>query len=203
MDTQANFLELIDLIKANRPEYIEESGEAFSRQDIEFAIKTHPIPEALITIYSCINSEGNYISCSSDLIPTYNLIPLHQINYDIDTFQEIRSELVDRIGEAACHELMDWRADMIPFLQDCGGSVICVRTLPNDESVWAFPKALEPHKLNTNLDRFILTAIKCYQQGAYYKEPYYEDVCMWDIDGALAQEIVKVIDPEIENYSAP
>jgi hypothetical protein len=195
MNTQINFLELLDLIKTIQLKYAKELGESYSRKEIESAIKIHPIPESLVTIYSCVDS--NYTNCSS-LIPYYDLIPLSHINTLIDIFHEISPELVSRIGEKACHEIKDWRTDMIPFLEDGGGSLICVRTLPNDKSVWAFPKACEPRKLNTNLDCFILTAIECYRQGAFYK-----DVLIWNVDDTLAQEIVKVIDPEIETYFAP
>jgi hypothetical protein len=202
MDTLSNFRELLNLIKSTRPEYIEALGEGSSRQEIEFAIKIHPIPEALIAIYSCIAGETSTNDTSSDLIPAYDIIPLYHINDNIDIFHGFSPELSNLIGGVAYHELVDWRSDMIPFLQDGGGYKICVRTLPNDESVWVFPKALKPYKINTNLDRFILTAIECYKQEAYYQE-LDGDVWIWDTDQTLAQEIVRNIDPEIENYSTP
>jgi cell wall assembly regulator SMI1 len=142
------------------------------------------------------------MECSSDLIPAYALIPLGQINACIDIFKEIRSELIDEIGELEYSESMSWEPDMIPFLEDGSGYNICVRTLPNDESVWVIPKDLESYKINTSIDRFILTAIECYRQGAYYQE-LDDDVWVWDTDEVLARKIVKKIDPDIEDYFPP
>lgn len=202
MDTRSNFLELLSLINATRPEYVESLREGSSRQEIESAIKIHPIPEALIAIYSCVAGETSDNDSSSDLIPAYDIIPLHDINTHIDIMQEVRAKMVNKIGDLVYSEYINWEPDMIPFLHDGSGYRIFVRTLPNDESVWVIPKELEPYKINTNLDRFILTAIECYKQGAYYQEPY-EDVLLWATDETLAQEIVKNIDPEIEDYSSP
>ena len=47
------------------------------------------------------------------------------------------------------------------------------------------------------MDKFLLTAIECYRQGAYYED--WDDEGVWDTDWDLAREIVKQIDPEIEN----
>jgi SMI1 / KNR4 family (SUKH-1) len=202
MDTRSNFLALLDLIKATRPEYIEALGEGSSRQEIESSIQIHPIPEALISIYSCIAGETIYNAIFSDFIPAYEIIPLQRINDHIHTQQKVRSQIINQVGETAYHECMSWKPDMIPFLQDGCGYIICVRTLPNDESVWVLPKVSEPYKINTNLDRFILTAIECYRQEAYYQE-LDGDIWIWDTDEVLAKEIVRSIDPEIDNYSTP
>ncbi len=56
------------------------------------------------------------------------------------------------------------------------------------------------YKINNSLDRFILTAIECYKQDAYYQE-LDDDVLMWDTDEDLAQNIVNEIDPEMGDYS--
>ncbi len=202
MDTKSNFIELLNLIEITRPNYIEGLGKGYSRQEIESYIKIHPIPKAIITIYSCVGGDASNIYSSSNLIPAYDLIPLNRINQYINIHEEIRYELFHEISESKYSEVMTWEPDMIPLLSDGSGYKIFVRTLPNDKSVWVIPKALEPYKINTNLDLFILTAIECYKQGAYYQEPY-EDVVLWATNETLAQEIVKNIDPEIENYSSP
>jgi hypothetical protein len=201
MDTRSNFLSLLNLIETERAGYMEGLGEGQSRQEIESLIEIHPIPAELIAIYSCVSGYAD-MECSPDLIPAYSLISLDCINIHIDIFREVSSSLIENIGELAYGDLLYWEPDMIPFFADGGGYRICVRTLPNDNSIWAIPKVGDSYKLNTNLDRFILTAIECYRQGAYYQE-LDEDVLSWDTDEALAREIVKVIDPDIEDYSPP
>jgi SMI1 / KNR4 family (SUKH-1) len=202
MDTQASFRELLGLIGSTRPEYIEALGKGHSREEIEDSIDIHPIPKALIAIYSCVRGLADDDYNSYDLIPFYDLIPLDRINGTIDMYREIRSESIDKMGEEGYHKLMYWEPDMIPFLHDGCGYTVHVRTLPEDRSVWVKPKADNLRKINTNLERFILTAIECYRQGAYYQE-LDDDVWMWDTDIGLAHEIVRKIDPEIEDYFPP
>jgi hypothetical protein len=203
MDTQAALRELLNLIRDANPERIEPE-EGLSSADIESAIKTRPIPETLIDLYLCAANEGSDLDLfeSISLIPWYRLLGTEGIRITIEMFEEIRRECVDRDGEEYYHEFQNWEPDMIPFLHDGSGYYIFVRTLSKDRSVWVRPKADEMYKINTSLDRFILTAIECYKQGAYYQE-LDDDVLMWDTDEDLAQNIVNEIDPEMGDYSPP
>jgi hypothetical protein len=202
MDTQSLFRELLGLIGSTRPEYVAALGGGYSRQEIESSMEISPIPESLISIYLCVSCDRSKADCFDDFIPAYYLMELDRINSYINMFQEIRADLISEMGEKEGREIMRWEPDMIPFLDDGAGSTIHVRTLPGDESVWVRPKVGNLEKLNTNLDRFILTTIECYRQGAYYQE-LDDDVYIWDTDWELAEEIVQKIDPEIEDYSPP
>jgi SMI1 / KNR4 family (SUKH-1) len=192
MNNQDNFRELLELIKSTRPEYVEGLGKGYSRAEIESAIKIHPIPEALIDIYLCIDG-GYWHDDGFTFIPAYGVLPISAIQPWIETSQDIYAGY-DRLDDK------HWQPDMIPFLHDGAGYSICVRTLPNDNSVWVIPKFSDSYKLNTSLDKFIFTAIECYRQGAYYLDP---DDDIWDTDWELSREIASKIDPEIEKYEAP
>jgi hypothetical protein len=88
----------------------------------------------------------------------------------------------------------NWEPDMVPFLEDGSGNFICVRTLPEDRSVWVIYHDDESKILNTNLDLFILTRIEFYRQGVYFKNIYGE----LEQDCNLSQEILRKLDPETE-----
>jgi hypothetical protein len=196
MDTQLKFRELLDLIKNSRDDAEELRQEnldiGLSREAIESAIKIKPVPDSLISIYLCFDSNH---SSFSQLIPFYNLIELHNINSVVKIFQNIR---LNHVGNS--DHIMP--PDMIPFLQDGAGYYICVRTLVDDQSVWVVPKDSNPRKINTNIDHFILTAIECYRQEAYYPDDD-DGIIIWDSDQALCKQIVRSIDPEIEDYFPP
>lgn len=198
MNTYSLFTELLELVKITRPEYICGLGQGYSRLEIESAIEIHPIPESLVTVYSCVGGDYSEIDGFSGLIPAYDLIQLNAINRLISMFQSSRFRIINQPGEDVSN--MSWEPDMIPFLHDGAGYYVCVRTLVDDHSIWVLPKALNRHKINTSLDHFILTAIECYRQGAYYLD---EDDEIWDTDEVLYREIVRSIDPEIENYFPP
>jgi hypothetical protein len=203
MNTKKIFQELLELVNNTRLEYVYELQEEYSQKDIESAIMINPIPEEIISIYSCVGGEYSAKNCFSGLIPAYDLIQLESINRVINMFQDIRSERINRYGnndEDICGTPLSWKPDMVPFLCDGAGYYIFFRTLLNDRSIWLYPKVGSIRKINTSIDRFILTAIECYRQGAYYLD---EDDEMWDTDAVLYREIVKSIDPEIENCSPP
>jgi hypothetical protein len=202
MNTQSNFLSLLALIEETRSEQVKKLSKGCSTEEIESSIKINPVPDALISIYSCTSGDIDGSNYFLDLIPGYKLMSLSSINYYININEESRAKSIEQMGELGYQNFRDWELDMIPFLSDGAGSRIYVRTLPNDESVWVIPKADVSYKINTCLDLFILTAIECYQQGAYYQE-LDEDVWIWDTDWDLAEAIVRTIDPEIENYSPP
>jgi hypothetical protein len=198
MDTQSSFRELLELIKIEQPEYIESLGAGYSIVEIETAIKVRPIPEALITIYATVGRDIDKDLVRGNLIPGYSLNPLESIDSAMDIYREIRNEYIARMGDdvsASCYLV----PEAIPFLNDGCGYSIGVVNSPDDRSIWAMPKVGLPAKINTNFDRFILTAIECYWQAAYYQD-LDDDRNIWDTDWVLATEIVGRIDPEITNY---
>jgi hypothetical protein len=220
MYTRSLFPELLELIRSVHPEYLNLLGTGHSKQEIKASIKNiDPIPESLILIYSSIDGIANdnynqymarglitednllpdYKSVPFNFIPDYDLIPLNRINEDIYLFQEIFQSCQVRYGQFMP---WDWKPDMIPFLySEPLGYRICIRTLPEDESVWLItpPLADDGYIINTSIDQFILTAIECYRQGAYYQ--YNEG--MWKINSKLYKEIVRKIDPEIQYCEPP
>jgi cell wall assembly regulator SMI1 len=202
MSSQPLFRELLKLVENTRPEYVKQLGGGYSRVEIQSSIQMERIPEDLFDIYSCVSGDSSEIDFFSGLIPGYDLFQLKEINEQIQIFQEISAKYLTKISESTSDKFDYWQPDMIPFLHDGSGDNICVRTLPDDESVWIIPKVTGCRKLNSSLNRFILTAIECYRQGAYFIDPDDEDE-IWDTDWDLAKEIVKNIDPEIEDYSPP
>jgi hypothetical protein len=203
MEIRTALLELLELIRTANSERIDPDVGLF-RAEIESAIKISPIPEALIELYLCASNEGNDLDLfdSIELIPCYRLLGTEGIRSTIEMFEDIRSEQIEREGEEYYHKFQNWGPDMIPFLHDGCGEYVFIRTLSDDGSVWVRPKASEMYKINTSLDRFILTAIECYKQGAYYQD-LDDDVLIWDTDEELAQKIVDETDPEMASYSSP
>jgi hypothetical protein len=182
-------------------------GTGHSKLEIESQIKTKPIPESLIELYSCIDG-GDDVR----LIPSHALIPLNEINEIIDMFCSMDLPIFDFTDQEQVNnaiEFIDWQPDMIPFLQDHSAGYIFVRTLANDKSVWGVSKCYPLQKFNTSIDKFLMSVIEFYRQGAYYldRDEYedgsYEDELQWNTDYDLAREIVKKIDPEIQNYTPP
>jgi hypothetical protein len=203
MDTKSNLRELLTLIKVDRPDYIRALGTGHSREEIESSISIHPIPDALIAIYSCVSPKSQTVmrekpledSEKDSFIPGYYLMPLNEIASSIEIEIQMRDKYYD---------IQKWKPDMIPFLEDGGGGYIHVRSLPEDQSVWVIPKSEKSYKINTNLDLFILMTIECYKQGAYYlDDELFEDMSAWDIDWEIAGKILSEIDPEIGEYEMP
>ncbi len=213
MKTKILLEELIELIKDLDYTVSDDVlGTGNSQVDIESQIKIKPIPDSLIEIYSCIEG-GDDVR----LIPTHVLLPLNRINEEIDLLLEYcRPTGSDEIDEEQLNnqlnnidEFLYWQPDMIPFFDDHACGNIFVRSLPNDNSVWAATKYSPIYKINTSIDKFLSSAIEFYRQGAYYldRDEYedgsYEDELQWNTDYDLAREIVKTIDPDIENYCPP
>jgi hypothetical protein len=201
MDTQALIKELRDIYISKYPQCEDKIGQGSSLTQIESAItKIRPIPKALIDIYSCVGGENSDLRyCYDFLVPGYYLVSLNEIDSDIDFYEEMRlGEWVryfNDLSEAEFNKVAKWKPDMISFLQDGSGYDVVIRTLPDDESIWVRPKAEDSYKINTNFDRFLLTAIECHRQGAYIDD---DDEAI-DIDWELAKKIVSKIDPEIED----
>jgi hypothetical protein len=206
MDTQALIRELRDIFVSKYPECKDKIGKGSSLAEIESAItKIRPIPKALIDIYSCVGGENsNLVYCHDFLVAWYHLVPLDEIDSNIDLDEELRqwewAEYFKDLSESDFNKVTRWKTDMIPFLKDGCGSDVVIRTLPEDESIWARPKAEDSRKINTNLDRFLLAAIEFYRQDVYVDEDDDEAI---EIDWDLAKEIVSKIDPEIEDYDHP
>jgi SMI1 / KNR4 family (SUKH-1) len=183
MSFRENFEELLNIVRETRPEYIEELGKGFSKEEIEAAIDFLPIPDEIMQVYSCIC--GNYVDTRTwcGLIPFYDVLPL---------------ESVKAVYEGLCDRQSLY--DMIPFMHDGAGYYICVKESSGDKSVWVIRKGEEDNKTNTSLEKFILTAIESYKCGAYYWDDGYEDegYNAWDTDTGLWQEVVARIDPEME-----
>ncbi len=55
MNTKEICQRLIAVIREKRPDMIQYIENGHSREEIESKIKLHPIPEALIDLYSCIS----------------------------------------------------------------------------------------------------------------------------------------------------
>jgi hypothetical protein len=206
MNTQRLIRELIELGKVMYVQidvdYSEKIGRGYSRETINSAIKIHPIPESLISIYSCIGGDSADFTFTQSLIaPYYYLIELDSINEYIDMYLASRNEIIEKIGEEEYSKWQDWEPDMIPFLDQGSGYTIFVRTLPGDESIWRSQRENGMEKIHSNIDSFLQTAIELYRQGVYYRDSNNEGV--WDANWDRAIEIVRQIDPEIENYSPP
>jgi SMI1 / KNR4 family (SUKH-1) len=150
MSFSESFEELLNIVRETRPEYVEELGQGFLKEEIEAAIDFLPIPDEIMEMYSRIC--GNYYNIRAwcGLIPMYDVIPLDGIK---GIYERLR-----------VHSLYD----MIPFMQDGAGFYICVKVSPSDKSVWVLRKGTEDNKTNTSLEKFILTAIESYKCGAYY-----------------------------------
>jgi hypothetical protein len=205
MDIQALIKELSDILISKYPECKEKIGQGSSLAQIELAItKIRPIPKALIDIYSCVGGENSDLEYCVDLLAlSYYLVPLEQIDSLIDFREELRLQewvnYFNELSEVEFNKVATWKPDMIPFLEDGSGCSIVLRTLPDDESIWKIPKVEDSYKINTNLNRLLLTEIECYRQGAY-QDPEDEDEVM-EVDWDLAEEIARKIDPEIEDQS--
>jgi cell wall assembly regulator SMI1 len=209
MKTKLLLEELIELIKdLDYTASDDVLGTGHSQVEIESQIKIKPIPDSLIELYSCIEGGDDAI-----LIPTHWLLPLNRINDEIDLlFEYCRPTDSDAIDEEQLNDIDEfryWQPDMIPFFEDRAAGNIFVRSLPNDNSVWAATKSSPVYKINTSIDKFLSSVIEFYRQGAYfldrdeYEDGSYEEYLQWDTDYDLAREIVKTIDPEIENYCPP
>jgi hypothetical protein len=199
MRTKILFKELLKLVESIDPESIQGLKQGYSKLTIESIIKIKPIPDSLISIYSHV--DGGEIT---QFVPNYNLISLNKINDDICILNEVRNQIIDanKLIQSD-HQYMYWEPDMIPFLDNHCGNIILVRSLPDDRSIWKMSKYDPTIQINSSMDRFLMSIIEFYIQRAYYQELDEDDELVWTTDWDLAREIVKKIDPEIEDYSPP
>ncbi len=199
MRTKILFEELLKLVESIDPESIQGLKQGYSKSTIESTIKIKPIPDSLISIYSHIDGGEN-----TEFIPNYNLISLNKINTEICILNEVRNQIIDanKLLQSS-YQYMYWEPDMIPFLGNYFGGAILVRSLPNDQSIWKMSKYDPTIKINSSIDCFLMSIIEFYRQRAYYQELDEDEELVWTTDWDLAKEIVKKIDPEIEDYSPP
>ncbi len=89
-----------------------------------------------------------------------------------------------------------YAVNMIPFIEDGCGSNLCVKNLPDDQSVWYLGKAEDPRLEYISINHFLLTSIACYERGAYFFD---EEEGFWAYDPDYEKEIAKEIRQELES----
>jgi hypothetical protein len=204
MINKTRILDLIDLASLYLLETSEKEREkAYSRAEIVDAMEGRLIPDTLIEMYS-YDKTIQFINLSKQFIPDWYIVNLFDIITIIDIKNEGRQRIIDEYHEGdeqlyikslSNDSIFDWEPDMVPFFEDGSGNFICVRTLPDDRSVWVIYHDTNDSKIvNANLDLFILSRIEFYQQGAYFKNSYGE----LELDWELSQAILRQIDPETE-----
>jgi hypothetical protein len=184
MNTLNLFNELLDLISATGDMDVAAFGKGFSRKDIETMIKIHPIPESLITIYSCVRG----VSQRDDgfFLFGWKLLAIDEINDEIDMLTDLKARY-----PLDCN----YQLDMIPFLINGCGDNLSVRTLKDDQSVWHLMHDGDGCMVHRSIDDFLLTAIECYKQGVYYFD---EEEGIWSADYDLFIEIGEKLNPEVD-----
>jgi hypothetical protein len=181
MNTQDKFRELLRIIASQRPEDVKALGSGLSREEILSVLKFQSVPEGLISIYSCVRGVSEK-DAPHDLIPGWTLIAIDELNYYIDFLNpKVQAEQMEQ--------------DMIPFLFDGCGSYYCIRSLPDDQSIYDLPKSDEFIKLYRDMDSFLDTSIACYREEAYYLD---EEEGFWDIDYDKRDEIARRFNPGVK-----
>jgi cell wall assembly regulator SMI1 len=204
MTTQSKIIELIELADSYSSKTSEEEREeAYSRNEIDDAMEGRSIPDTLIEMYS-YHKTIQFINLAKQFIPGWYFVDLYHITTIIDIKNEGRQSMIDEyhggneqlyIESLSSDFIFDWQPDMIPFLEDGSGNFVCVRTLPEDRSVWVIYHDTNDSKIvNANFDLFVLSRIEFYRQGAYFKNSYGELELNWE----LSQAILIQIDPETE-----
>lgn len=203
MNTQSKIIELIEIANSYFSPITEEDiKEPYSRDEIEEAMEGLRMPDVLMEMY-LYQKTIYFIDLHKEFIPGWYFVDLHHITTNIEIKNDGRQRMIDEYYEGneelyveslASDSTFDWEPDMIPFLEDGSGNFICVRTLPEDRSVWAIYHDDDSKILNANLDLFILARIEFYRQGAYFQNSHGDLEQNW----GLSQEILGQIDPETE-----
>ena len=120
------------------------------------------------------------------------MIYIDDVNRAIDLIEWGDKFIFDRFPD---YKFGMYSKTMIPFLYDGYGNYICVKNLPNDESLWLIRKSEDPCIYFNNINHFILTGIICYERGAYYWD---EEEGYWDNDPDLEEEIMEEIRQDLE-----
>jgi cell wall assembly regulator SMI1 len=203
MSPQSKMIELIELANSCFSPITEEDiKEPYSRDEIQEAMEGLRMPDILMEMY-LYQKTIYFIDLHKEFIPDWYFVDLYHITTNIEIKNDGRQRTIDEYYQGnkqsyveffSSDSTFDWEPDMIPFLEDGSGNFICVRTLPEDRSVWAIYHDDDSKILNANLDLFILTRIEFYRQGAYFQNSHGD----LEQDWSLSQEILGQIDPETE-----
>jgi len=161
-NTQQKFKELINLVEKQRPGYIQSLGQGSPIEELSDLMDNPSLPEELIAIYSCVRGtswDGLEDDKLMDLIPSYGLIPIDEIEEEIRSLSKVRDEFPNYW----------WKPDMVPFLRDYSSDYYCVRTLPDDHSIVSIMHDCDgAPPYYQDIESFLDTVIECYKQGAYF-----------------------------------
>jgi hypothetical protein len=182
---------LLSIIREKRPDDFQYLGNGLSRAEIESKVKIHPIPEALIDLYSCVSGSNKDFS-GYIISGSWNLIFINDINEEIKWQKRRNKSMLDTFPD---YEFGMYSNNMIPFLDDGSGNCVCVKNLPDDQSVWYIPKSDEPSPYYISIDHFLLTSIACYEREAYFLD---EEEGFWSCDPEFEQEIADEIRLSLE-----
>ncbi len=120
MSTKEICQRLLSVICEKRPDVIQYLGEGLSQEEIESKIKSRPIPEALIDLYSSI-SFSNYDFRGYIISGGWNLIPIDNINNEIEFQHNMNKRMLDKYPDFVSAKFSE---NMIPFLEDGGGNIV-------------------------------------------------------------------------------
>jgi hypothetical protein len=192
MSTKEIIEKLISVINDKRPEVSKYIKKGISRKKIESNIKAHPIPDSLIEIYSC--TSGSKTDDHLYLIsPGWDLLNINDINEKLEWLEFSNKFMIENFPD---YHLGMYSKHMIPFLDDDGGNIMCVKNLPDDQSVWQIPKDDEPYKDYISIDHFLLTSLQSYERGVYYLD---SEEGFWEFNSMMLLEIKEEIKQRIEN----
>ena len=192
MNTQEICERLLAVIQEKRPDELHYLGKGLSREEIESKIKTRPIPETLIDLYSCMSGTPDIDLHYCIISSGWNLLYINDVNEVIDRIAESNKLFFDLFPD---YKFGMYSKTMIPFLYDGHGNFICVKNLPNDDSLWFIPKAGDHCVAFNNINHFLLTGILCYEREAYYWD---EEEGYWDNDPDFEEEIMEEIRLSLE-----
>jgi hypothetical protein len=122
----------------------------------------------------------------------WNLTYINDINENIDLIAIGNKYLVDAIPD---YKFGMYSNDMIPFLYDGFGNYVCVKNLPDDESLWTILKTGGIGQCFININHFLLTSIECYEREAYFWD---EEDNSWDCDSDFEDEILEEVKQRLE-----
>jgi hypothetical protein len=183
MNTKEIIERLLRVLHEKKPSEIHYLGKGLSLEEIESKIPIRPIPAGLIDIYSYISGSPEADIFGYIIGGSWNLIFIDEINAEIELCKSINRSMADM---SPGYEINTLRDHMIPFLYDGGGNTMWVSNLPDEDSVWYFPKDDEPSLCYISINHFLLTVIACYERGAYF---WNEEEGFWDNDYFFEIEI--------------
>jgi hypothetical protein len=169
---RGDFLFILDLREKMNPGFRKLYGHGVTRDVVENHIDIRPIPDSLISLYSCacgfktLNKSEFCLPINFDenIIPGFSMMSIFHVQKEIDFQRSVFSP-------GSRHA---WKPDMIPFL-DGGGYHFHVRTLKKSEAIFYIDK--ESDKDDTrpefwNLEAMMRTIRHCYSEGIYFLDEY-------------------------------